>query len=484
MSNTLQEIWSDDRFGRRQEAEDIAGYIETIGRRPLLREDHAGHVLAIDAEYGEGKTFFLRRLTRHLALKHPVAFVDAWADDLHNEPLIAIAATLQEALEPFKTRQIRQKIDSFNGTAAKVAKIVAKGLVKRGIGLMITEGAAEVLSDELRGVASTAEREDIKDSAHEIVGDVASGIALEDNFKKKLELYRDGRKAIDAMRRSLAEVVQALAGTSANPPIIIIIDELDRCRPSYAIKMLEEVKHIFDVQGVVFVLGMHHKQMSHSVAGSYGAGFDGSAYLSRFIDRRYALRTPKLGDLIRQAAKVLHLDLSRLEAPDAASERTMVRPIESVDLVTRYAEASGLSARDTLRLLESIEICLALVENEKLYAPYLLPLLISHLGDRQAKADSFDWYYWLPIGAPLGYRPNEKYRATNPAVLFKELDAAASRPFRELNSLAFDKQSYAESMVIFRDHGIDPPPYTTLRGYRRLVGSVARFTSGEESEPS
>ena len=77
VSEDVHAIWADDKFSRRQEAENIVGYLESVAGRATQREDHRGHVLAIDAEYGEGKTFFLKRLKRHLSINHPVAYVDA-----------------------------------------------------------------------------------------------------------------------------------------------------------------------------------------------------------------------------------------------------------------------------------------------------------------------------------------------------------------------------------------------------------------------
>ena len=78
--------------------------------------------------------------------------------------------------------------------------------------------------------------------------------------------------------------------------VIILVDELDRCRPIYAIELLERVKHLFDTEGIVFVLGVDRKQLSHSVKALYGATFDAAGYLRRFIDIDYKLPLPQPGD--------------------------------------------------------------------------------------------------------------------------------------------------------------------------------------------
>ncbi|WP_081764293.1 P-loop NTPase fold protein [Sphingobium sp. Ant17] len=66
-------------------------------------------------------------------------------------------------------------------------------------------------------------------------------------------------------------------------PIFVVVDELDRCRPDYAIALLESIKHLFDVPGVVFVIALHGRQLTASIEAVYGAKFDATAYLRRFF---------------------------------------------------------------------------------------------------------------------------------------------------------------------------------------------------------
>ena len=80
---------------------------------------------------------------------------------------------------------------------------------------------------------------------------------------------------------------------ASNPgPLIVLIDELDRCRPTYAVETLEAVRHLFTVDGVVVVVAVNRKQLAEAVKGLYGEGFNGGRYLDRFADRRIRLPTP------------------------------------------------------------------------------------------------------------------------------------------------------------------------------------------------
>ena len=49
-----------------------------------------------------------------------------------------------------------------------------------------------------------------------------------------------------------------------------MVDELDRCRPSYAVELPEVVKHLFTVDGVVFVIAVNRAELTHSIRALYG----------------------------------------------------------------------------------------------------------------------------------------------------------------------------------------------------------------------
>ena len=90
-------------------------------------------------------------------------------------------------------------------------------------------------------------------------------------------------------RASLGEFATRLAESKHNLPLIVVIDELDRCRPSYAVELLETAKHLFMVDGVVFVLAVNRSELAHSVRAIYGSDFDAPGYLRRFFDVDFRL---------------------------------------------------------------------------------------------------------------------------------------------------------------------------------------------------
>ncbi|WP_249365868.1 P-loop NTPase fold protein [Pseudoalteromonas sp. NEC-BIFX-2020_002] len=106
-------------------------------------------------------------------------------------------------------------------------------------------------------------------------------------------------KAIESLKKAVLEWVKvAVNAKELSFPAFILIDELDRCRPSYAIEMLETIKHIFDIPGVVFVVATDTEQLQHVVKSVYGVGFDARLYLGRFFNSRFSLKSPNLSNFL------------------------------------------------------------------------------------------------------------------------------------------------------------------------------------------
>ena len=94
-----------------------------------------------------------------------------------------------------------------------------------------------------------------------------------------------------------------------------MIDELDRCRPSYAIELLESAKHIFSVDGVVFALSTNRQQLEASIKGVYGDSFSATDYLERFFDISFRLpsvdRRIYIEETLRSVESIRYWNLNR-----------------------------------------------------------------------------------------------------------------------------------------------------------------------------
>lgn len=484
-ANPLDEIWQGDLFGRQEEALLLIGYIESIGARQILREDARAHTIAVDSGYGMGKSFFLSRLARQLKLNHPVAFVDAWADDLADEPLVALTATIKAALEPLLgEKAIQSKLTKFMAKTGTVAKIAATGLFKRGLGLLITGGSVDLLSDVLGKAADEvkeAVNEGLTDGGQSLVDEIQNGLAAASSrMEERVAEFQAGKAATASMKASLTEIVQALENTSRQAPIVIIVDELDRCRPTYAIKLLEEIKHLFDVPGLVFIFGLHGDQLSHSVAGAYGTGFDGKGYLRRFFSRHYALADPDLLPLVKAILRSYDIPEQRIEFPDVVRENRDEGPPVLAELVSEYMSCMGLRPRDAFEVVDILQTCLALTGKDRLVGGYLLPLVMGHVKGMEKN----EWP--RPITRPkLKFRYFENRRLSELSLgdLAEHYNTSVKLTTRELTdymNMEYTPFWINDVFTMSKAHRRMGSDYSELRNYPKLLTMVSRFKAGSQ----
>ncbi len=220
-----------------------------------------GFVLAINNKWGTGKTTFIRMWKQQLKNeKFQTLYFNAWENDFQPEVLIALISELSELRDKGE--------ENFNSLVEKAAKFlrkaapaVAKGVVSKALG----EGAIADLSEAVTEFTT-----------EELEGQIQS--------------FTDAKKGIIDFRTSLEKFVKKV---NNGKPVVFIIDELDRCRPNYAVSVLEEVKHLFSVPGIVFVLSIDKEQLGHAIRGVYGSEhIDSDEYLRRFIDVEYTLPEP------------------------------------------------------------------------------------------------------------------------------------------------------------------------------------------------
>ena len=193
-------------------------------------------------------------------------------------------------------------------------------------------------------------------------------------FKRKI---KNRLEAVDSQEAKIKHLKNSLSkiASSQDKPIVFFIDELDRCRPDFAVKLIERIKHFFDVPGFVFVLMVNWKQLEASVKGVYGESIEANTYLGKFV--HFSLELPKdttfgsqenfLQKYCAQLAERHGLDLERPEIQ------------QFVDIFALFAGIYGLSLRD---LENGFIIFLLSKVDDKNYVlmAFLISLKIKHPG--------------------------------------------------------------------------------------------------------
>jgi hypothetical protein len=231
----------------------------------LIKQIEGPFVLALDSPWGTGKTTVVRMLRRSLEIDgFQCVYFNAWKDDYVTDPLIPMVSAIDELKSDDDSAN-----ESFRTCMAVVKKAVGP-IAKRALKAAIKVGTMGVL--------------DVDEVIEEATADAASEAAsdLIDAFQKE-------KASLEQFRNALEKAVGKLSENDPPRPLIFFIDELDRCRPSYAIELLERVKHLFDVPNMVFVLSIDKKQLEAITAAVYGERIDAPEYLRRFIDLEYAL---------------------------------------------------------------------------------------------------------------------------------------------------------------------------------------------------
>ena len=150
-----------------------------------------------------------------------------------------------------------------------------------------------IIQDDLREETKKAVYEHLH---HEAIATIIKELTAIRRLSKYLkETYPDIHSAEELNRELLEEYLTYLATERVKgifndiiveraQKLIIFIDELDRCRPSFAIEMLERIKHYFDDERVIFVVSLNKEQLIHTITSYYGSGFDATRYLNKFFD--------------------------------------------------------------------------------------------------------------------------------------------------------------------------------------------------------
>ncbi|MYK40834.1 MAG: hypothetical protein F4049_11520, partial [Gemmatimonadetes bacterium] len=119
--------------------------------------------------------------------------------------------------------------------------------------------------------------------------------------------YSEAQNSIRKFRRTLHETAENLWKKKEHP-LVVMIDELDRCRPSYAVELLEVAKHLFSVDRIVYVLAVNRSELVHSIKALYGSEFDAPGYLGRFFDVDIRLPEPERKAFLEALLRAIDFD--------------------------------------------------------------------------------------------------------------------------------------------------------------------------------
>ncbi|ENW04478.1 KAP family P-loop NTPase fold protein [Acinetobacter beijerinckii] len=283
--DNIEEAWKGDLWDRKRLGVQLTNYVDRL---------QCGAVLALDARWGEGKTWFVKHWKKHLEdEKHSVIYLDAFANDYLDDPFLTIASEISHAFK--ESDEINnQDIDDFNSKTASVlislAAILPVIAAKAGLHWIGLGGAGEAVQELYK-------------NGEELYDSVSDEITAK--VKEHIENHQIEKESVRDFKNELAQLAKKL-----DKPLVFIIDELDRCRPDFAIRLIERIKHFFDIPKIVFILVMNKPQLIQSVHSLYGYAVETNGdYFEKFID--FTIKFPQL-NAIRNYEMLLKEQLFRI----------------------------------------------------------------------------------------------------------------------------------------------------------------------------
>ncbi|NCB82545.1 MAG: hypothetical protein EOM38_09135 [Bacilli bacterium] len=313
-----------DIFKRKQFGERLAN---------LFENSQDNIVVALDAPWGEGKSTFIKMWQGYVQNqrenKFKTIYFDAFANDYQKDPFIALTAELYSLLKDAK----EEKKKEFKKKAGDAIKSMSRGALK--IGIRSLSGGI------LDGTIVDSVGKEISELAAEQIDSIVAD---------RLQNSEEDKTALVHFKQYL----QQLAKEHSNDnPIIFIIDELDRCRPDFALELVEQIKHIFSVQGITFLLVQNRQQLEASVKARYGNDVNASLYLQKFVNIWFSL--PRSSERYDDYGEK-YLNFALKSMLDVSEE---IKNTDLIELLRELVKAKKPSYREIEQILSNV----ALVHN-------------------------------------------------------------------------------------------------------------------------
>ena len=293
--------------------------------KAIVSQYNDGCVMALKGKWGTGKTTFVKMWQQYMQ-DHgfKTIYLNAWENDFMEDPMIEFLGELKE-LSSRNNKSFKKIISAAGKIAVATVGGLAKGFLESRIGCNTMNSISEGIKD---GVDET-----------------------QNLLQKRIDEYNNQKVGLVEFRKCLSNYIES---QSNGKPVVFIVDELDRCNPHYAVKVLERIKHLFDIPNIFFVLSIDKQQLAHSICGFYGSDkIDATEYLKRFIDIEYELPEPDYDLFVQYVCEQYEIENVGYSLLYSAFKNEYVNIQEFINDFTR---AKNLSLRQIERWLSNFAV--------------------------------------------------------------------------------------------------------------------------------
>lgn len=267
-------------------------------------------VVGLSSKFGSGKSSFLQMWMFSLKnveedkKKQLVIYLNAWESDYYGDPLFAIISALVNCMKKENEGKSAEKL-------INAAKDI--GWFFTAIGGQVAKKVTGIDAVSAGDLAETKRKE--RNDNLQILPDTFS-------------IYEGRKNAMASLKKSIQKIVEG-----EKPKVLFLVDELDRCRPDYAISYLETIKHIFDVKGAVFLLAADRQHLENSAKTAFGANLDFEEYYRKFVHREVSLPDVSDANYKKLAEKYVNYYLEREGSRNCFMELNSSRLENIIELV-------------------------------------------------------------------------------------------------------------------------------------------------------
>ena len=261
--NVLKSIKGQNSAQRNLEIKDFISALDMI---------EGNMFISLDARWGEGKTFYVRQIEKALEYQTMKKFSTEDTNDERDRMKVHFTGTELEDIDLgnsyFPIYYNAWLYDNHTDPLMSLLYVVVKKC-----GKIINPQLTKEKSDRIKQMLQSIQ---VNFPFFSINGEQVVNAVSNKNIFEEIQLAEDIRNEVKLIfDEAIVEQAQKL---------VIFIDELDRCKPSYALEMLERIKHYFDDDRIIFIVSVNKEQLTHTISNYYGNGFDSTGYLNKFFD--------------------------------------------------------------------------------------------------------------------------------------------------------------------------------------------------------
>lgn len=279
--------------------------------------------IALEGAWGSGKTFFVKQ-TKMVLDAHNNFIVNEHKED--NDNIKAQFRNYMKSSEYSLIQQVCVYYDAWENDGDSEPMLSLVHSIIKSVGIEYKLSSDLEISKIINGIAKFFGTNKFE--------------VLIDAFKTQdyLEQIKQ-EKSIESLIKEFLESILYEHGER----LVIFIDELDRCKPTFAVKLLERIKHYFDNDRITFVFSINAVELQHTIQNFYGTNFDSNRYLDRFFDLRISLPPIEIEK---------YYNLINFENNNKYINQVISAVIKEYDLqlreISRYLSIVKLAVRDVI----------------------------------------------------------------------------------------------------------------------------------------